>query len=480
MTGGSAGAVRNKETWDMGFLRLLPGMLVAALLVLGSGAMPAAAQSEIVSPTDGAIQVELNEGTLVRLDAPAASVFVANPEIADVAVKSPRLIYVFGKRPGETTLYAVDDGENVLISADLSVTHNLSRLQGTLRSLLPSATINVQSVDGGIVLDGYVQTAVESADAQLLATRFISETETIINRLRVTEANQVNLRVRVAEVSRSVLRQLGFNWDAALDSSNISFGLLSKGFPSSAALFGTGVQATDSYFASINKGDLDLNALIDALAEESLVSLLAEPNLTALSGETASFLAGGEFPVPISQESSDEGATITVEFKNFGVSLAFTPTVLSSSRISMRVRPEVSALSDQGAVQLSGFVIPALSVRRAETTVELGSGQSFAIAGLIQNNGTLNATKIPGLGDIPILGELFRSDAFERQETELVIIVTPYVVRPVPANLIAAPTDATQGPEGSARLALGADGTLAPAPAANGSGLVGPVGFVIE
>jgi pilus assembly protein CpaC len=480
MTGRSAGAVRNKETRDMGFLRLLPAMLVAALLVLGSGATPAMAQSEIVSPSDGAIQVELNEGTLVRLDSPAASVFVANPEVADVAVKSPRLIYVFGKRPGETTLYAVDEGENVLISADLSVTHNLSRLQGTLKSLLPAATINLQSVDGGIVLDGYVQTAVESADAQLVATRFISENEAIINRLRVTEPNQVNLRVRVAEVSRSVLRQLGFNWDAALDGSNIAFGLLSKGFPSSSALLGTGVQATDAYFANINKGDLDLNALIDALAEESLVSLLAEPNLTALSGETASFLAGGEFPVPVSQESSDAGATITVEFKNFGVSLAFTPTVLSSSRISMRVRPEVSALSDQGAVQLGGFIIPALSVRRAETTVELGSGQSFAIAGLIQNNGTLDANKVPGLGDIPILGELFRSDRFNRQETELVIMVTPYIVRPVPANLIAAPTDATTGPEGSARLALGADGTPAPGPAANGSGLVGPVGFVIE
>ncbi|MGJ0620406.1 MAG: type II and III secretion system protein family protein [Methylocystis sp.] len=456
--------------------RMLPALLVAVLLCL-AGSGPAAAQSE-VTPTDGTIRVELNEGTLVRLDHPAASVFIANPEVADVAIKSPRLIYVFGKAPGETTLYAVDENENVLISASLSVSHNLSRLEGTLRSLLPGSTVNVLSIDGGIVLDGYVDTATESAGAQLLASRFVAEGETVINRLRVTEPNQVNLRVRVAEVSRQVLRQLGFNWAAAVNGSDIAFGLVSKSLPGASALLGNPLQPTDKFFADISAGDFDLNALIDALAEENLVSLLAEPNLTALSGETASFLAGGEFPVPISQESSSTAATITVEFKNFGVSLAFTPTVLSSSRISMRVRPEVSALSDQGAVQLGNFVIPALTVRRAETTVELASGQSFAIAGLIQNNGRLTATKIPGLGDIPILGELFRSDSFNRQETELVIIVTPYVVKPVPANMIASPTDPTFLPEGGSRL------SMAPAavsgPSANAGGLVGPVGFVIE
>jgi pilus assembly protein CpaC len=424
--------------------------------------------------------VELNEGTLVRLDSPAAAVFVANPNIADVAIKSPRLVYVFGKAPGETTLYAVDENEDVLINASLAVTHNLSRLENTLRSLLPSATVNVQSVDGGIVLDGYVSTAVESADANMVAARFVGESETVINRLRVTEANQVNLRVRVAEVSRQLLRQLGFNWAAALNGSDIAFGVVTKAFPGSEALLGSTLQPADKYFGSISAGDFDLNALIDALAEDNLVSLLAEPNLTALSGETASFLAGGEFPVPISQDSGDDSSTITVEFKNFGVSLAFTPTVLSSSRISMRVRPEVSALSDQGAVQLGNFVIPALSVRRAETTVELGSGQSFAIAGLIQNNGTLNATKVPGLGDIPILGELFRSDSFQREETELVIIVTPYVVQPVAAPLMAAPTDATTGVEGSVRITSGIASPVPGPTASADGGLVGPVGFVLE
>lgn len=469
-------AARYRGIWGMTLAKMLPALLVAVLLCF-AGSGPVAAQSEL-TPTGSTIRVELNEGTLVRLDRPAASVFIANPEVADVAIKSPRLVHVFGKAPGETTLYAVDENENVLINASLSVSHNLSRLEGTLRSLLPGSTVNVLSIDGGIVLDGYVDTAMESADAQLLASRFVAEGETVINRLRVTEPNQVNLRVRVAEVSRQVLRQLGFNWAAAVNGSDIAFGLVSKGLPAASALLGNTIQPTDKFFADVSAGDFDLNALIDALAEENLVSLLAEPNLTALSGETASFLAGGEFPVPISQEASATAATITVEFKNFGVSLAFTPTVLSSSRISMRVRPEVSALSDQGAVQLGNFVIPALTVRRAETTVELASGQSFAIAGLIQNNGRLSATKVPGLGDIPILGELFRSDSFNRQETELVIIVTPYVVKPVPANMIASPTDPTFLPEGGSRLSMAP--AAVPGPSANAGGLVGPVGFVIE
>ncbi len=457
----------------------LPTLLVAVLLALAGGTFPVSAQSEVIAATGGTITVELNEGKLVRIDDPAASVFVANPGIADVAVKSPRLIYVFGRHPGETSLFAVDGDENVLLSVNLSVTHNLTRLRGALQSLLPTETIDVQSIDGGIVLDGYVETATQSADAQQLAGRFIGDGEEVINRLLVTEPNQVNLRVRVAEVSRDVLRQLGINWSAALNGSSIAFGFISQGFGASNSLLGNALQSADQGFVNATKGDFNLNSLIDALAQESLVSLLAEPNLTALSGETASFLAGGQFPVPVSQEAANGNAAITVEFKNFGVSLGFTPTVLSSERISMRVRPEVSALTDQGAVRLGNFVIPALTVRSAETTVELASGQSFVIAGLIQNNGTLSASKIPGLGDIPILGELFRSDSFQRQETELVIIVTPYVVKPVPAPLIASPTDATTGPEGSQRMAYGG-GTTVPGSAATDGGLVGPVGFMIE
>jgi pilus assembly protein CpaC len=225
-----------------------------------------------------------------------------------------------------------------------------------------------------------------------------------------------------------------------------------------------------------NSEDLSIDALIDALATHGLITVLAEPNLTAVSGETASFLAGGEFPIPISQEVDDGGNTITVVFKQFGVSLSFTPTVLSGNRISLRVRPEVSQLTNEGAVQLGDFIIPALDVRRAETTVELASGQGFAIAGLIQNSSTHDYQKVPGLGDIPILGELFKSERFQRDESELVILVTPYVVQPVSSQLLAVPTDPAMGEPGSQRLTMG--GSRAPARA--GVGLNGPAGFIIQ
>ena len=195
---------------------------------------------------------------------------------------------------------------------------------------------------------------------------------------------------------------------------------------------------------SYNNGDVSINGIVDALEREGLVNVLAEPNLTALSGETASFLAGGEFPVPVGQ---DDNNNIEIQFKQFGVSLAFTPTVLSAGRISLRVRPEVSDLSDKGAIKLNDLVIPALSTRRAETTVELGSGQSFAIGGLISNTTRNNLDKVPGLGDLPVLGTLFRSTNFRRSESELVIIVTPYLVAPVGSGQLATPRDALEDPE---------------------------------
>jgi pilus assembly protein CpaC len=235
-------------------------------------------------------------------------------------------------------------------------------------------------------------------------------------------------------------------------------------------------QTSDLLRLGYSSDSLDLNALVDALAREGLVTVLAEPNLTAVSGETASFLAGGEFPIPVAQDQSEGGTTITIEFKKFGVSLSFTPTVLSENRISMRVAPEVSALTNEGAVQIGGFTIPGLTTRRAETTVELASGQSFAIAGLIQNSTQHDYTKVPGLGDIPILGELFKSDSFNRTETELVILVTPYVVGPVSQPMMATPMDPYTGAEGTKRMALGASATTR----SGDTGLAGSAGFIID
>ena len=463
--------------------RLIFGVVTLAALAFGS-AMPASAQEQ-VAVTGAKIQIERNEGTLIRIDQPAASVFVANPEIADVAVKSPRLIYVLGKKPGETTLYVVDENEKVLVSSTVVVVHNLSRLTEELRRVVPDGDVTPHSVDAGIVLDGAVATAAEAEDARRLATRFLSQGEEVIDHLAITAANQVSLRVRVAEVSRSVVKQLGIDWNAAINDAGFAFGFVTPAFATNFANVGAATQIGSSFPFAYHSDVVDLNALLTALSTEGLVSVLAEPNLTALSGETASFLAGGEFPIPVPQ--SDTSSTITVTYKKFGVSLAFTPTLLADRRISLRVAPEVSALTNDGAVKLKDFVIPALTTRRAETTVELASGQSFAIAGLIQNNQRIDADKVPGLGDIPILGELFKSDRFQRQESELVILVTPYIVQPVSAPRMAAPTDATTGAEGSQKLAYGS-GTAPPAgdqPTANGApvpavGANGPVGFVVQ
>jgi pilus assembly protein CpaC len=456
--------------------RGLLGIAVALAAALGcTGPRPAAA-ANVITASGTPLAIEMNEGALVRLDGVAASVFVANPEIADVTVKSPKLIYVFGKRPGETVLYAVDENEKVLLSTRLMVSHNIGRLREALRDLVPGGEIDAQTVSSGIVLSGFVPTATDAEDAQRLAARFIAEGGEIINRLQVTAANQVNLRVRVAEVSRSLVRQLGINWSVATDPSSMFFGIAStQGLAGKLGTLLTGGQQTDLLRLGYHGDKLDVNALIDALANEGLVNVLAEPNLTALSGETASFLAGGEFPIPVAQDAGNGNTTVTIEFKKFGVSLSFTPTVLSGNRISMRVAPEVSQLTDNGAVEVSGFTIPALTTRRAETTVELGSGQSFAIAGLIQNNATHGYQKVPGLADIPVLGELFKSDTFRRDESELVIVITPYVVAPVSAPRLAAPTDALTGPEGSKRLALGSGRATG-----GGQGLAGSAGFIIQ
>ena len=444
-------------------LRLLAASLVAGLLAT-SPSMAAKKKETVVGPKDPPISMELNEGRMIRLEDPAASVFIANPAVADVSVKSQRLIYLFGTKPGETTLFAVDEEDEVIASMDVRVTHNMSALNDNLDQVLPDSDIKAISLDGGILLTGEVSNASQAENVRRIAGRFLGENEELINQLSVTSPNQINLQVRIAEVSRQVINQFGINWDAAfIGSTDFLFGIATGSpiTPSSLAgaftvspAFGTpaisdpnGTGAgnfltrgggTDSFFFRSTKGNFDVNTLVDLLANDGLVTVLAEPNLTALAGETASFLAGGEFPIPIAQD----GNSISVEFKKFGVSLAFTPTIVGGDRISMRVAPEVSQLTNAGAITLQNIQIPALTTRRAETTVELGSGQSFAIAGLLLDNTQHDYDSIPGLSDLPILGPLFDSERFERSESELVIIVTPYLVKPARnPEALASPTD---------------------------------------
>lgn len=466
-------------------LRILAALAFGCILL--SGVDRAASAQQLVPTTGAPISLEVNKGILIRLDRNADTVFVADPAIADVKVKSARLIYLFAKLPGETSLYAVDAEERVMMNRPVVVRRDLGRLQYALNQLIPSGQVDARAVDGEIVLAGNVGSALDAEEARRIARPFVADEKELVNRIQVTAPNQVNLRVRVAEVDRNIIKNLGINWDAIGRSGHFTFGTaINNPVTTAAGSFITrnvlnGV-TTDSLFGGASANDFSVNSVIDALSTNGLISILAEPNLTAMSGETASFLAGGEFPIVVPQGNQ----VVTVEFKPFGVALAFTPVVLNSGRISLRVRPEVSQLSTQGQVQINGFSIPALSTRRAETTVELGSGQSFAIGGLLENNMTDTLRKLPGLGDVPVLGPLFRSDQFARNESELVIFVTPYLVRPVSDRKLAAPNDGLVPPNDFERLYHARDthptspvgGTAPVGP--DGEKLVGPVGFILN
>jgi pilus assembly protein CpaC len=461
-------------------------LMLAALACLFVGAPTAPADAQDQSPealgTEGSLSLEVRKGRVIRLPRPAATVFVADPDIADVQAQSASIVYLFGRRTGTTSLYAVDENDELLLRTSVTVTHNLSGLRQAVLQLVPNSQITVGTIDNSIVMDGLVESPTQSQELRELGQRYLGEEETLLYRVGVSAPTQVHLRVRVAEVSRDVIKEFGINWEAIFQNSDFTFGLVTGRAVSDGVGNFLRSPTADSAFGSWQSGDDFVNTAIDALAEEGLVNVLAEPNLTALSGETASFLAGGEFPIPIDQD--DDG--LTIEFKEFGISLAFTPTVLSSNRISLRVRPEVSDLSDKGAINLNGLIIPALATRRAETTVELGSGQSFAIGGLLSSDFENTIRKFPGFGDIPVLGTLFRSSRFQSNETELVILVTPYLVRPADDRQMAAPTDGYRpstdierilfGRLHSARLHPGRDGPLGP----QGQRLVGPVGFVLE
>jgi len=474
------------------------GLLVALV------ATPAAAQSDEVETlgTRGSVTLEVRKGRVIRLPRPAATVFVADPEIADVQAQSPTVVYLFGRRAGSTSLYAVGDGDELLVRTQVEVLHNLSGLRAAIRQLLPDSEVTVSTVDGSIVLDGAVVTPTEMQNLRELAARFLGDEESLLNRVRVASPTQVHLRVKVAEVSREVIKEFGINWQALFNSGEFLFGIAQgRQVATDPGALVSGAEnlndpnidlvrrnflrsptGANSVFGSFLNDNADVSTALDALAQEGLVNVLAEPNLTALSGETATFLAGGEFPIPVSADDDE----IEIEFKEFGISLAFTPTVLSGSRISLRVRPEVSELTDEGAITIQGLRIPALATRRAETTVELGSGQSFMIGGLLSSNVQNAVRKFPGLGDLPVLGTLFRSQSFQRNETEVVIAVTPYLVRPVSEQRVALPTDGYQAPsdlerilEGrlhSARLQPGKGGPVG----AGGQRLMGPMGFVLD
>lgn len=429
---------------------------------------PVAAPSRVVP-----VIIDVGSGRLIDLPGPAATILAADPRIARVQPASPTTIFIMGVAAGRTTVIATTESGSEIAQYDVTIRPvsnalgagtglpatpetekppTATAVEGAIRRSLPGMRSVRVTMAGktGYIISGTVANAAEAQRAEAIARAYVGNNRDVINNLELLSATQVNVRVRVAEISRQITRELGFNWQAIGKAGSFLIGLRTG--PSAgtvagavAGALGAGSLATSAsrLAVGVTTNRLDINSVIDALAGDNLITILAEPNLTAQSGETASFLAGGEFPIPAGTSGSSN--TITVEFKQYGVSLSFVPTVLGPNRLNLRIRPEVSELSSTGAVSLplaSGSVtIPALNVRRAETTVELGSGQSFAIAGLLQRSTTQIDSGVLGLGDLPVIGPLFRSDQFQRNETELVIIVTPYLVKPVDPNELTAPTD---------------------------------------
>ena len=436
------------------------GTAMAALAIaLGTvgAAAPAAAQPTAAKPADS-LNLSKGAGTLVRLSEPMSDVFVANDAIADVQVRSSTQLYVFGKSAGETTVYATSKGGRVVYAANVRVGNNIGSVSEMLHLAMPDANIDATPMNNLVLLTGTVANPDDVAEAQRLTQAYVGEGTQVVTRLKSATPLQVTLKVRIAEINRTLLKQWGINLLSNDPTGGFNFGIAqgqgidipkvgsNSSTPPSVIrnAIGTTLSASTKFLG------LNILSSLDIAAQDGLVSILAEPNLTAMSGETASFLAGGEFPIPVSQALG----AVTVEYKQYGVGLAFTPIVLADGRISMRVRPEVSELSNEGAVTLNGFTVPALTTRRAETTVELGSGQSFMIAGLLRNTASNNINKAPFLGDLPILGALFRSTNFRRNETELVVVVTPYLVRPVSGQL-ATPIDGYRVPNDIQRDFLG-------------------------
>ena len=443
------------------FTQFIQSAILTAALVTVTAPVDAATQSFAVESAARNLDVSLNQGITVEFPSEARTIFIANPAIASYQLINSRKLIVFGLSPGETTLFALDESGKAAFKAKVCVRYDVESMQSTLTESYPQYKLTLIGLNDGVVVRGNVPTAQEAAGVisliqSLLQTApaqgaqpeaqgsgggelggaqgsgsggaSVSGAATgkgtlgtrigkVINQLTITTPNQVTVRVRIAEVNRNLTDQLGIRWGATYNSGNGKFGISS--------LLG-GILDPGPTIGTTSPLHFKSTTTVDALAKEELISILAEPNLSVVSGETANFIAGDQVPfVTWSDKDSPN-----IEFKDYGVILSVTPTILSGNRISLRLRPEVSEPSSANGIMINGISQPGFVVRRAESTIELASGQSFAIAGLLKNDFSNTVNKIPGLGDVPILGALARSKAFERGETELLIIATAFISTP--------------------------------------------------
>jgi pilus assembly protein CpaC len=423
------------------------------------------------------VVLEAGTGKVLTLPAPAANVFVVDPKVTEVRPASATNLFMFGIAAGHTTVEAMDANGHAVAEFDVIVRPSLfaaKEAEAAIARLIQGGHVRVDTQPRGLLLTGSVRTPGDATAVLSVVKGFTTEGQTIDNQLSIDSPIQVTLNVRVAEMSRNVVRKLGVNWQAIA-----TIGSIAHAPALAASVNGGGLTCAGGGATSIGCQGVNFNAVIDALAQDNLAHVLAEPNLTVMSGQPASFQVGGEYPIPVSQQNNQ----VTVAYKNYGVLLTFVPTVYSDGRINLHVRPEVSQISSENGVSLAGngstLFIPSLKVRRAETTVELGSGQSFAIAGMLQQTTNDSPQSVPGLGDTPLIGALFRDTNFNRTETELVIVVTPYIVRPVnDLSALHLPTDGYAPPPDIERLLVMRQvaTTRSPVPVR----LPGDAGFVVQ
>jgi len=435
--------------------------------------------------TQRTVSVPIGKARLVRLPVAVRDVVVGDANVADIVMKTPQMVYLLGRTVGNTNAFFLGgDGKEVL-RLEVKVEVDVVTLKDTIDALMPNDRIEVKAVNQNIFLVGNVRSAAVAETARSIARRFVADDNAVVNLLSIKEESQVLLKVKVAEVQRTALKEFGVSFTGlgsgtaapSVPGGTTRFnqglfgGLLSTNPVTTTTTFGLG---QISYLGS---SVFAFNALVNALERDGFIKTLAEPNLTAVSGESASFLAGGEFPVPIAQQNN----AISIAFKPFGIGLNFTPVVLDKGRISLKIATEVSSLSQNGAIVLQSITIPALSVRRAQSTVEMSSGGSLVIAGLLQNDINNAISGLPGLKDIPVLGQLFRSESFQRQETELVVTVTAYLVKQMDESQIALPSQGLQPASDLDMYLLGRlyskySSRSEPTPGQ----LKGPLGYILE
>ncbi len=464
---------------------------ILAGLALALSSAPAIVAAETLQVMRGApsssLNVPMNRAVVVESDTAFAQLSIANPNIADISSLSDRTIYVLGKLPGRTTLTIIGADGRLISNVDVQVTPDVAEFKERLQQILPGEHIEVRTANDGIVLSGQVSSIVRMDRALELAERYAPDR--VSNLMSVGGTQQVMLKVRFAEMQRSVSKSLGSS--LALGGTVLD-GDLGLNFETGTWLQGTNSLASPNvtvdgdqsgaFLFGFNSGALEVGILLEALESNGMVRTLAEPNLTALSGQEATFLAGGEYPVPVAQEDG----VITVEFRPFGVELNFVPRVLDDDVINLELEAAVSSIDPANGITQGGFTIDAFRRRETSTTVEMRDGESFAIAGLLSDDFTDLTGQVPWLGDVPVLGALFRSAEYTRQQTELVIIVTPHLVTPTRGEALALPTDRIQPPTERDLFLFGRVARTADTPTTGGAGEVarqdfsGSYGYVME